>query len=244
MSIQFFVDRWCQILISRNHFSIFSHWLIPLSISFLSLFSLKFAFVHNRDAILTSVVNCLTSLLAGFVIFSVLGYMAHVLNKDIENVATGGPGLVFTVYPEALATMSGSSVWSVMFFLMLITLGLDSTFGGLEAMITGLCDQHPKLLRRHREVFVAFLLLFIWLCALPTTTYVSSFTWSSVISQQKTNKSTATCRNNIFTSHQGGNYVVMFLDTYGTSTSLLFIVFIESVAVSWFYGRLLELIAV
>lgn len=99
--------------------------------------------------------------------------MAHVLKKDIKDVASDGPGLVFIVYPEALATMSGSSVWSVLFFTMLITLGLDSTFGGLEAMITGLCDQHPRLLRRNREIFVAFLLVFIWLCALPTTTYVS-----------------------------------------------------------------------
>lgn len=48
-----------------------------------------------------------------------------------------GPGLVFIVYPEAIATMAGSSFWSVLFFIMLITLGLDSTFGGLEAMITG-----------------------------------------------------------------------------------------------------------
>ena len=36
---------------------------------------------------------------------------------------------------------------------------------------------------------------------------------------------------------QGGNYVVLFLDSYGTSTSLLFIVFIEAVAVCWLYGK-------
>lgn len=44
----------------------------------------------SRDALVTSVINCLTSFLAGFVIFSVLGYMAHVLQKDISNVATDG----------------------------------------------------------------------------------------------------------------------------------------------------------
>lgn len=56
---------------------------------------------------------------------------------------------------------------------MLITLGLDSTFGGLEAMITALCDEYPRTLGKHREVFVAFLLIGIYICALPTTTYVS-----------------------------------------------------------------------
>lgn len=35
---------------------------------------------------------------------------------------------------------------------------------------------------------------------------------------------------------QGGNYVVNLLDSYGTSMSVLFIVFIESVAVCWLYG--------
>lgn len=57
-------------------------------------------------------------------------YMAHVQQKSIEEVGLEGPGLVFIVYPEAIATMTGSVFWAIIFFLMLITLGLDSTFGG------------------------------------------------------------------------------------------------------------------
>ncbi|GLH12000.1 Transporter, partial [Gryllus bimaculatus] len=49
--------------------------------------------------------------------------------------------------------------------------GLDSTFGGLEAMITALCDEYPRLLGRHRELFVGGLLVFVYICSLPTTTY-------------------------------------------------------------------------
>lgn len=69
--------------------------------------------------------------------------------------------------------MSGSTFWSIIFFLMLITLGLDSTFGGLEAMITALCDEFPIFLGKRRELFVLVLLTFIYICALPTMTYVS-----------------------------------------------------------------------
>jgi solute carrier family 6 serotonin transporter-like protein 4 len=39
-------------------------------------------------------------------------------------------------------------------------------------MITALCDEYPRLLGRHREIFVAVLLTGIYICALPTTTYV------------------------------------------------------------------------
>lgn len=99
--------------------------------------------------------------------------MAHIQGKSINEVGSEGPGLVFVVYPQAIAEMSGSVFWSIIFFLMLITLGLDSTFGGLEAMITALCDEYPRAIGRRREWFVLFLLIGIYLCALPTMTYVS-----------------------------------------------------------------------
>lgn len=99
--------------------------------------------------------------------------MAFIQQKSIDRVGLEGPGLVFIVYPEAIAMMNGSVFWSIIFFLMLITLGLDSTFGGLEAMVTALCDEYPRALGRRREWFVMFLLIAIYLCALPTTTYVS-----------------------------------------------------------------------
>lgn len=37
-----------------------------------------------------------------------------------------GPGIAFMVYPEALATLPLPQVWSVLFFLTLFTVGLDS----------------------------------------------------------------------------------------------------------------------
>jgi solute carrier family 6 serotonin transporter-like protein 4 len=46
--------------------------------------------MSNRDAVLTSSVNCLTSFLAGFVIFSVLGYMAQVQGKEVKDVGKEG----------------------------------------------------------------------------------------------------------------------------------------------------------
>ncbi|CAA9997778.1 unnamed protein product [Nesidiocoris tenuis] len=82
-----------------------------------------------NDCIITSAVNSLTSFFSGFVIFTYLGFMSHKQGIPIDEVAAEGPGLVFQVYPEAVATLPGSHFWSVLFFFMLIMLGLDSGGG-------------------------------------------------------------------------------------------------------------------
>ncbi|KAH8234150.1 hypothetical protein KR038_002219 [Drosophila bunnanda] len=127
---------------------------------------------HNnvyKDALLTSFINSATSFIAGFVIFSVLGYMAHTLGVRIEDVATEGPGLVFVVYPAAIATMPASTFWALIFFMMLLTLGLDSSFGGSEAIITALSDEFPKI-RKNRELFVAGLFSLYFVVGLASCT--------------------------------------------------------------------------
>ncbi|KAJ8252539.1 hypothetical protein COCON_G00218510 [Conger conger] len=105
-----------------------------------------------RDALLTTTVNCVTSFFSGFAIFSVLGYMAFKHGVNIEDVATEGAGLVFIIYPEAISTLPGSTFWAIVFFIMLLTLGIDSSMGGMEAVITGLTDDF-KILKRNRKLF-------------------------------------------------------------------------------------------
>ncbi|CAG2102584.1 unnamed protein product [Medioppia subpectinata] len=79
-----------------------------------------------RDCLITACVNSLTSFYSGFVIFTYLGYMAQSMNKEIQNVASEGYGLVFQVYPEAISTLPFAKFWSLLFFIMLLTLGIDS----------------------------------------------------------------------------------------------------------------------
>ena len=42
-----------------------------------------------------------------------------------------GPGLVFVVYPEAIAEMPASPVWAILFFLMMGTLGFSTAVRAL-----------------------------------------------------------------------------------------------------------------
>ncbi|KAL7887146.1 hypothetical protein AOLI_G00048670 [Acnodon oligacanthus] len=125
----------------------------------------KFSNNCYRDAIITSSINSLTSFFSGFVIFSFLGYMSQKHNVALDKVATDGPGLVFIIYPEAIATLPGSSVWAVIFFIMLLTLGIDSAMGGMESVITGLIDEF-KFLHRHRELFTLFIVVSTFLISL------------------------------------------------------------------------------
>ena len=104
-------------------------------------------FRHNsyRDAWIISFADTFTSLLAGFVIFSILGSLAHELGVDVKDVVDSGPGLAFVSYPSALAKFDVvPQLFSVLFFLMLITLGLGSATGLTTGVITVFCDLYPE----------------------------------------------------------------------------------------------------
>ncbi|XP_075692897.1 sodium- and chloride-dependent glycine transporter 2 [Rhinoderma darwinii] len=104
---------------------------------------------HNnlyRDTLIVTCTNSATSIFAGFVIFSVIGFMANELKVDIDKVADQGPGIAFVVYPEALTRLPLSPFWAIIFFLMLLTLGLDTMFATIETIVTSVSDEFPKYL--------------------------------------------------------------------------------------------------
>ncbi|XP_069114429.1 sodium- and chloride-dependent glycine transporter 2-like [Argopecten irradians] len=114
-----------------------------------------------RDSILLTFICEGTSIFGGFVVFGVIGYMAEKNGMTIPEVFTSGPGLVFMAYPEALAQLPLPNLWAVLFFLMLLSVGLDTQFSHMETIVTALLDQFPSL-RRRRTVIHA-LVCVIWL---------------------------------------------------------------------------------
>ncbi|XP_049540198.1 sodium- and chloride-dependent glycine transporter 1-like [Anopheles darlingi] len=112
-----------------------------------------------RDAIVVAISNILTSFFAGFVIFAIIGFLAHELDTSVASVIDQGAGLAFVVFPELVAKLQMPRLWSVLFFFMLLTLGLDSQFTLMETVVTAILDTFPRWRRRKLAVVSAVSLL-------------------------------------------------------------------------------------
>ncbi|KAK3910702.1 Sodium-dependent neutral amino acid transporter B(0)AT2 [Frankliniella fusca] len=203
----------------------------------------------SRDAIMVSLTNCFTSMFAGIVVFSVIGFKATMsyercldlrnatlaaweeastaaasavspltstamsaampdlpecdLQKELDNSAAG-TGLAFIIFTEAINQFPGAQFWSVLFFLMLFTLGIDSQFGTLEGVVTSIVDMKlfPNL---RKEVLTGVLCL---ICCVISMSF----------------------------AHGAGSYVFVLFDNFSGNFPLLIIAFFECIAVAYVYG--------
>uniref|UniRef100_A0A4W5R5J3 Transporter n=1 Tax=Hucho hucho TaxID=62062 RepID=A0A4W5R5J3_9TELE len=161
-----------------------------------------------RDCLSLCFLNSGTSFVAGFAIFSILGFMSYEQNVPISEVAESGPGLAFIAYPRAVSMMPFSPLWACFFFIMIVFLGLDSQFVCVESLVTAMVDMYPKTFRRknRRELFILAVAIFSFLMGLIMLT-------------------------------EGGMYVFQLFDYYAASgMCLLFVAVFETVCIAWIYG--------
>uniref|UniRef100_A0AAV2M3P5 Transporter n=1 Tax=Knipowitschia caucasica TaxID=637954 RepID=A0AAV2M3P5_KNICA len=135
-----------------------------------------------KDAFIVCFTNAATSVFAGFAIFSILGHMAFVYEKPVREVVKEGFGLAFIAYPDALSKLPVSPLWSVLFFFMLLTVGLDSQFAGIEVVITCLVDAVPSLFNSKRSLLTVALSCSVFLLGLPCVTQAGIY-WVTLLDQ-------------------------------------------------------------
>ncbi|XP_072001062.1 sodium- and chloride-dependent GABA transporter 2-like [Engystomops pustulosus] len=166
---------------------------------------------HNncyRDCMALCFLNSGTSFVAGFAIFSILGFMAEEQGVPISEVAESGPGLAFIAYPRAVSMMPFSPLWACFFFIMVVLLGLDSQFVCVESLVTSLVDMYPSTFRKknRRELLILVVCIFSFLIGLVMLT-------------------------------EGGMYVFQLFDYYAASgMCLLFVAIFETICIGWVYG--------
>ena len=94
------------------------------------------------NALITSVLNCLYSFIAGFAVFGTIGFMALRKGVPFAEAIKSGPGLAFVVYPEAINQLpAGKTIFGLLFFLVLIMAGLSSAISLVEAFCSSLIDK-------------------------------------------------------------------------------------------------------
>jgi NSS family neurotransmitter:Na+ symporter len=71
-----------------------------------------------------------------------------------ELAAASGPSLAFVVFPKALSLMPMAPLFAVLFFIMLVSLAIDSAFSLVEAASTVLCDNYPQLRKEDISFYV------------------------------------------------------------------------------------------
>ncbi|XP_075115752.1 sodium- and chloride-dependent neutral and basic amino acid transporter B(0+)-like [Leptodactylus fuscus] len=132
------------------------------------------------DAIMVCITNCLTSVFAGFAIFSILGHMAFKAEKEVKDVVGSGFALAFIAYPEALSQLPVAPLWSILFFFMLLTLGLDSQFASVETITTTIHDAYPKVMKKMRGVITVGACIMFFLLGLVCVTEAGIY-WVELI---------------------------------------------------------------
>ena len=161
-----------------------------------------------RDTLILSISNFLTCILAGFVVFAYMGALSKTTGLDMDKVAQSGQGLVYVVFPYAVTTIAASPVWAVMFFVMMLALGMGTMMASVETLTTSLEDFFPifKKTAYHKAgalavICIVYFLIDLLLCS------------------------------------QAGTYWIELFDTYSANWAILLIALVECISVAYFYCK-------
>ncbi|HDZ21740.1 hypothetical protein LCGC14_0285020 [marine sediment metagenome] len=100
----------------------------------------------NNNATIIGLADVATSFMAGIAVFATLGAMAFATQQagnpvPVEDVAIKDAGLAFVAFPYALAQLPYAAWFGAVFFIALLTLGIDSAFSITESVLASIVDK-------------------------------------------------------------------------------------------------------
>ena len=158
-------------------------------------------------AIIIPAITGLTGILCGLTVFIYMGHMASVAGVPISQLPLAGPDLVFVAYPAALTLMPGSTIWAILFFLMLFFLGIDTEFAYLETIAAYFEDEKIQIFGKIPRIEVARILVVVGF-------FIAGFPLN----------------------FDGGFYFLPFYDSYATIVPLMVSAVFECYVFGWIFG--------
>ncbi|KRW98849.1 hypothetical protein PPERSA_04782 [Pseudocohnilembus persalinus] len=151
----------------------------------------------QKTSIQVPLLTCLCGFLSAFAVFSFMGYMAKQSNLTISELPLAGPDLTFIAYPAVITMMPFQNFWAVIFYLVMIFLGIDTQFGFIDGLAGTIEDDHLT----HRGIKIGNRYFSSRVCRffINVTVMLTGFLYCS----------------------QGGFYFLEFVDSYTTSVPSL-----------------------
>jgi len=107
----------------------------------------------TKTAVQVSTLDSLVAILSGIIIFPAAFALTSNPDTIVDELVTGGPGLLFITLPELFNQMPASMAWSSMFFCLLALAALTSTISLMEVVTLYLYEEY-KISRKKSTLFV------------------------------------------------------------------------------------------
>jgi NSS family neurotransmitter:Na+ symporter len=95
-----------------------------------------------KTAVQVSFIDSLVAIIAGIIIFPAAFALTTNPSTIVNELVTGGPGLLFITIPELFNQMPGSVIWSALFFSLLALAALTSTISLMEVVTIYISEEY------------------------------------------------------------------------------------------------------
>lgn len=151
-----------------------------IMIAYSSFLPKKSDIVNN--VFIIALADSATAFVGGIAVFSGIGFLCQQTGYSVDQIS-GGPGLAFVTYPAIINQFPfAPQLFGVLFFVMLLTLAIDSAFSLLETVVTGVMDKW-QISRRTANIGIALIAM---LCGIIFTTRAGLY-WLDIVDNFNTN---------------------------------------------------------